>query len=267
MGITRERFLEKVEEIAATDIVYQEGKDGSNGACDCIGLIIGAIRRAGGAWNGIHGSNYAARYEMRELLPVTDAGELNLGEVVYKARMPGQTGYDLPERYGADPDNRDYYHIGVVTAVEPLEITHCTGPGIVRDTKLGKWTYRGRLKKVDYDGTEGMETMVQTATVVADSGSKVKMRSKPSTSDGLYWEVPVGALVQVAEVSGEWAKVRYGDRTGYMMAKFLVMDAPTQGATQTTPGSNQGDASEIISVQRAALQAVYDALGSILQGG
>lgn len=264
MGITRERFLEKVEEIAATDIVYQEGKDGSNGACDCIGLIIGAIRRAGGSWTGIHGSNYAARYEMRELLPVMDAGELNLGEVVYKARMPGEVGYALPERYKNDPDQRDYYHVGVVTATSPLEITHCTSPGIVRDTKLGKWTYRGRLEKVDYDGTEVVETMVQTATVVADSGSKVKMRSKPSTSDGLYWEVPVGALVQVAEVSGEWAKVRYGDRTGYMMAKFLVMDAPTQG---TTPGSNQGDASEIISVQRAALQAVYDALGSILQGG
>lgn len=265
MGITRERFLEKVEEIAATDIVYQEGKDGSNGACDCIGLIIGAIRRAGGSWTGIHGSNYAARYEMRELLPVMDAGELNLGDAVYKARMPGEEGYALPERYKNDPDQRDYYHVGVVTAVEPLEITHCTGPGIVRDTKLGKWTYRGRLEKVNYDGTsQEVGTMVQTATVVADSGSKVKMRSKPSTSDGLYWEVPVGALVQVAEVSGEWAKVRYGDRTGYMMAKFLVMDAPTQG---TTPGSNQGDASEIISVQRAALQAVYDALGSILQGG
>ena len=262
-----ELFLEKVEEIAATDLVYQEGKDGSNGACDCIGLIIGAIRRAGGSWTGTHGSNYAARYEMRELLPVTDAGELCLGDVVYKARTPGQAGDALPERYKKGPDQRDYYHVGVVTATSPLEITHCTSPGIVRDTKLGKWTYRGRLEKVDYDGTEGMETMVQTATVVADSGSKVKMRSKPSTSDGLYWEVPVGALVQVAEVSGEWAKVRYGDRTGYMMAKFLAMDAPTQGATQTTPGSNQGDASEIISVQRAALQAVYDALGSILQGG
>lgn len=267
MGITRERFLEKVEEIAATDIVYQEGKDGSNGACDCIGLIIGAIRRAGGSWTGIHGSNYSARYEMRELLPVMDAGELNLGDAVYKARMPGEVGYALPERYKNDPDQRDYYHVGVVTAVEPLEITHCTGPGIVRDTKLGRWTYRGRLEKVDYDGTEVVETMVQTAKVTATSGSTVKMRSKPSTSDGLYWEVPVGAVVQVAEVSGGWAKVRYGDRTGYMMAKFLVMDAPTQGATQTTPGSNQGDASEIISVQRAALQAVYDALGSILQGG
>lgn len=267
MGITRERFLEKVEEIAATDIVYQEGKDGSNGACDCIGLIIGAIRRAGGSWTGIHGSNYSARYEMRELLPVMDAGELNLGDAVYKARMPGEVGYALPERYKNDPDQRDYYHVGVVTAVEPLEITHCTGPGIVRDTKLGRWTYRGRLEKVDYDGTEVVETMVQTATVVADSGDDVKMRSTPSQTDGLYWKVPVGDKVQVAYVEGEWAKVRYGDRTGYMMAKFLVMDAPTQGATQTTPGSNQGDASEIISVQRAALQAVYDALGNLLQGG
>ena len=264
MGITRERFLEKVEEIAATDIVYQEGKDGSNGACDCIGLIIGAIRRAGGSWTGIHGSNYAARYVMRELLPVMAAGELNLGDAVYKARMPGEVGYALPERYKNDPDQRDYYHVGVVTAVEPLEITHCTGPGIVRDTKLGRWTYRGRLEKVDYDGTEVVETMVQTATVVADSGSKVKMRSKPSTSDGLYWEVPVGALVQVAEVSGEWAKVRYQGRTGYMMVEYLEMDAQEPTASGSSSGSAGG---ELITVQRAALQAVYDALGSILQGG
>lgn len=265
--IPKDKFLEKVQEIAASKPSYELGHDGSDGTCDCIGLIIGAIRRAGGSWTGTHGSNYAARYEMKELLPVMDGDELNAGDVVYKSLSPGQSGYNLPSRYSNDPDRNDYYHVGVVTATSPLEITHCTGPGIVRDTKLGKWTYRGRLKKVDYDGTEGMQTMAQMAKVTATSGSTVKMRSKPSTSDGLYWEVPVGATVQVAEVSGEWAKVRYGDRTGYMMAKFLVMDAPTQGATQTTPGSNQGDASEIISVQRAALQAVYDALGSILQGG
>ena len=287
MGITRERFLEKVEEIAQSNPSYKEGRDGSDGACDCIGLIIGAIRRAGGSWTGIHGSNYSARYEMRELLPVMDAGELNPGDAVYKARMPGQTGYDLPERYGADPDNRDYYHIGVVTAVEPLEITHCTGPGIVRDTKLGKWTYRGRLKKVDYDGTEGMETMVQTATVVADkvdydgtsqevgtmvqaatvvadSGDDVKMRSTPSQTDGLYWKVPVGDKVQVAYVEGEWAKVRHQGRTGYMMVEYLKMDAQEPTASGSSSESTGG---ELITVQRAALQAVYDALGSILQGG
>ena len=214
---------------------------------------------------GTHGSNYAARYEMRELLPVTDAGELCLGDVVYKARTPGQAGYALPERYKNDPDQRDYYHVGVVTATSPLEITHCTGPGIVRDTKLGKWVYRGRLKKVDYDGTEVVETMVQTAKVTAASGSAVKMRSKPSASDRLYWEVPVGAEVQVAEVTGSWAKVRYGDRTGYMMTDFLALDAqepPEVGGTAETMTGG-----ELITVQRAALQAVYDALGSILQGG
>lgn len=259
-----EVFIAQVEAIAQASPVYRLGGDGSDGTCDCIGLVIGAIRRAGGSWTGTHGSNYTARYEMRELLPVTDAGELCLGDVVYKARTPGQAGYDLPERYGADPDNRDYYHIGVVTAVEPLEITHCTGPGIVRDTKLGKWTYRGRLKKVDYDGTEGMETMVQTATVVADSGDDVKMRSTPSKTDGLYYKVPVGATVQVASVDGEWAKVRYQDRTGYMMVEYLEMDVQEPPTSGSSSGSTGG---ELITIQRAALQAVYDALGSLLQGG
>ena len=259
-----EAFIAQVEAIAQASPVYRLGGDGSDGTCDCIGLVIGAIRRAGGSWTGTHGSNYAARYEMRELLPVMAAGELCLGDVVYKARTPGQAGYDLPERYGADPDNRDYYHIGVVTAVEPLEITHCTGPGIVRDTKLGKWTYRGRLKKVDYDGTEGMETMVQTATVVADSGDDVKMRSTPSKTDGLYYKVPVGATVQVASVDGEWAKVRYQDRTGYMMVEYLEMDVKEPPTSGSSSGSTGG---ELITIQRAALQAVYDALGSLLQGG
>ena len=260
-----EAFIAQVEAIAQASPVYRPGGDGSDGTCDCIGLVIGAIRQAGGAWMGTHGSNYAARYEMRELLPVTDAGELCLGDVVYKARTPGQAGYALPERYKNDPDQRDYYHVGVVTATSPLEITHCTGPGIVRDTKLGKWVYRGRLKKVDYDGTEVVETMVQTAKVTAASGSAVKMRSKPSASDRLYWEVPVGAEVQVAEVTGSWAKVRYGDRTGYMMTDFLALDAqepPEVGGTAETMTGG-----ELITVQRAALQAVYDALGSILQGG
>ena len=262
--ISKDKFLEKVQDIAKSKPSYELGHDGSDGTCDCIGLIIGAIRRAGGAWNGIHGSNYAARYEMRELLPVMDAGELNLGDAVYKARMPGEVGYALPERYKNDPDQRDYYHVGVVTATSPLEITHCTGPGIVRDTKLGRWTYRGRLEKVDYDGTEVVETMVQTATVVADSGDDVKMRSTPSQTDGLYWKVPVGDKVQVAYVEGEWAKVRHQGRTGYMMVEYLEMDAQEPTASGSSSESTGG---ELITVQRAALQAVYDALGSILQGG
>lgn len=263
--ISKNKFLKKVQEIATSKPTYKLGHDGSDGTCDCIGLIIGAIRRAGGSWTGIHGSNYAARNEMRELIPVTDAVDLNVGDVVYKAYAPGQAGYGLPSTYAKDPDRNDYYHVGVVTAINPLEITHCTGPGIVRDTKLGKWSYRGRLSKVDYDGaSQEVDTMAQMATVVADSGDDVKMRSTPSQTDGLYWKVPVGDKVQVAYVEGEWAKVRHQGRTGYMMVEYLEMDAQEPPASGSSSGSTGG---ELITVQRAALQAVYDALGSILQGG
>ena len=260
-----EAFIAQVEAIAQASPVYRLGGDGSDGTCDCIGLVIGAIRRAGGAWTETHGSNYAARYEMRELLPVTDAGELCLGDVVYKARTPGQAGYALPERYKNDPDQRDYYHVGVVTATSPLEITHCTGPGIVRDAKLGKWSYRGRLKTVEYANTEAMEPMTQTAKVTAASGSTVKLRSSPSVTDALYWEVPVGATVQVAEVAGSWAKVRYGGRTGYMMTTFL--DLAGQAAPDTGEAAKTEPGGDLITVQRAALQALHDALGTLLQGG
>ena len=42
-----EAWLSKVDEIAAEGPSYKLGHDGSDGTCDCIGLIIGAIRRAG----------------------------------------------------------------------------------------------------------------------------------------------------------------------------------------------------------------------------
>lgn len=50
-----------------------------------------------------------------------------MGEIVYKARKPGDSSYNLPDRYKANGgDLLDYYHVGVVTKVRPLEITHCS---------------------------------------------------------------------------------------------------------------------------------------------
>lgn len=48
--VTMDAWLSKVDEIAAEGPSYKLGHDGSDGSCDCIGLIIGAIRRAGGTW-------------------------------------------------------------------------------------------------------------------------------------------------------------------------------------------------------------------------
>ena len=53
--VTLEAFLSGVAKIKSEAPTYRAGGDGSDGTCDCIGLVIGAIRRAGGGWAGTHG--------------------------------------------------------------------------------------------------------------------------------------------------------------------------------------------------------------------
>lgn len=219
--MTVEAFVQKVEEIRQEQPTYRLGGDGSDGTCDCIGLIIGSIRRNGGSWTGTHGTNYTARNELEYLLPLNSADDLNVGEVVLKARTPTTSGYDLPSRYANDPDKRDYYHIGVVMSVSPLRIVHCTSGGgvngVTEDTRTRNWTHRGWLKKITREGDMPMEIL--TATVVADSGLTVNMRTKPGGA--LVYRVPVGAEVTVAARQDRWSRVAYGRYTGWMMDDYL----------------------------------------------
>ena len=225
--MTLQEFLVSVAAIAASRPEYRLGGKGNDGTCDCIGLVIGAVERCGVKWDGIHGSNWWARNYMRSLLPVTDADDLVLGDLVYKARGLGAPGYDLPSRYDKHPDRYDYYHVGVVTGVSPLEITHCTSPGgITVDKKLGKWNYHGQLTLVD-GAKEGFIVATDTAVVQASSGSNVNMRKQPKTGAALVDRVPVGAQVEVLEPGSEWSMIRYNGQTGYMMTSFL-----TSGGTQ-----------------------------------
>ena len=154
-------FLRGVQEIKSEAPTYREGGDGSDGTCDCIGLVIGAVRRAGGRWTGTHGSNYAARFAVDGLFRQVDAADLELGWLVFKAVGPMDAWYDLPDKYRAGGaeytgDVMDYYHVGVVTGVEPLAITHCTKgggvDGVTVDTRQGDWRYAGPCALVTYAG-------------------------------------------------------------------------------------------------------------------
>lgn len=147
--MTVSEFLAAIAEIERTDPRYRLGGDGSRGTCDCIGLIIGACRRCGLRWPGIHGTNWTARNVTAGLSPIQGTGSLRVGEMVFKQRVPGQSGYALPGRYAASPDRRDYYHVGVVRSVAPLRIVNCTTPGIRTDTALRNWTYKGWLTLLD----------------------------------------------------------------------------------------------------------------------
>ena len=150
MSVAQSAFLAAVDAIAAEHPAYRLGGKAADGTCDCIGLIIGALNRCGVKWPGIHGSNWAARNAMAWLKPVSCADDLAVGDVVYKAKAPGQAGYRLPDRYAAGPDLNDYYHVGVVRSISPLRIIHCTSPGGVKaDTRLGRWVYAGELRQLD----------------------------------------------------------------------------------------------------------------------
>lgn len=83
MSITLTAFLEQLEAICATKPDYRIGGSGTDGTCDCIGLIIGAVRRVGGSWTGIHGSNYAARKQMADFGEIKTA-DLFVGEVMFE---------------------------------------------------------------------------------------------------------------------------------------------------------------------------------------
>lgn len=111
----------------------------------------------------------------------------------------------------------------------------CTSKFAGKSIPNGGWNRVGLyLEKVDYDGSEpgpGPEPKPvepDWAKVVAEGGSTVKMRNKPTQSCGLYWDVPVGAEVMVYDWDAEtdskgqtWSRIRWAGIDGYMLRQFL----------------------------------------------
>lgn len=249
------QFVEWVEKNAARVHEYKLGCDGSNGKCDCIGLIIGAWRMSGNSWPWTHGSNYTARYLINNLQK--DA-PLNEGDLVFKAHKPGERGYNLPNSYKSNKDQNDYYHVGIVQSVSPLCIMHCTSGsgckvyekvvvdgtteyrwmpsskgGIKFDTARGKWAYSGQFSKL-----EGGGTVQEIMYVTSENGAPVNLRRSASTGADIVARIPVGQQVSViGEVSNSWYYVGWGKYKGYIMSKFL-----TDGNGQATepPEADEG---------------------------
>lgn len=224
-----QRFLEKVNVIKNLNPKRREPGDGSDGYCDCIGLVIGAIRRMGLKWSGIHGTNWAARKEFVDLQKIKSVSDLQLGDVVLKARDKNDPKWKLPSRYQKggkyyNGDLLDYYHAGVVTKLNPLNITHMSSKMTV-DTKLGKWSYHGLLKILKNAGvqTVDLDTPVSGTQAVVDapSGGTVNLRRTPALSGGLIMRIPLGTIVNIISPGETWCKINYGAKTGYMMAQYL----------------------------------------------
>ena len=230
-------FLAQVSVIFSSNPKRREPGDGSDGYCDCIGLIIGAVRRMGLKWTGIHGSNWTARKELVKLEKINSVSDLQVGDIVLKGKPYGKSGWDLPSRYRKggkyyNGDTNDYYHAGVVYSTNPLIIKHMSSK-MTNDTKLNHnrnsvWNYHGKLsvlaKMADGSSSSSGEITPSTgskAIVVAESGGTVNLRRNPNLKGALIVRVPLGSTVTIVSPSEEWAKISWNHFTGYMMAKFL----------------------------------------------
>ncbi len=219
--ITKEMFLSRVEEIALENPSYRLGGTGADGTCDCIGLIVGAIRRAGGKWTGIKGTNYAARNEVLSLLPLARVSDLSPGEVVFKAREPGEKGYDrktVRSRYAASPDQRVYYHIGIVEAVHPLRRRQMPSPGVKLDTAPGKWKYHAWLKKIQKGEMSPMETVLIYG---GNPASPVNLRSSGAFTSPILARIPQSTAADLLESGEGWCRVKACGKTGYVQSVFV----------------------------------------------
>lgn len=257
------KFLENVRRIADSRPTYRTGGDGSDGTCDCVGLIMGAL---GGKFD-LHSSNYFARCQMRTKDSLLDESQLHEGSIVYKSRRDTAK---LNARY--QPDGRyyngdmlDYYHVGVVTGIDPLEITHCTlsgtVDGITYDGSIRQWSHFGDLLKVEY-GEEPEEdqpgiALFELAVVHTEDGNPVKMRSTPSTKLPYIDVVPNGALVDVLESADGWATVRWNGQRGYMMSQYLR----AIGASAAEPETEN---KITITLSASAAMELYQALSGVL---
>lgn len=231
------RFLDKILLIFNSNPKRREPGDGSDGYCDCIGLIIGAIRRMGLKWIGIHGSNWAARKEIVNLRPIKSQSELQVGDIVLKGITNGKTNWALPTRYRSggkyfNGDLTDYYHAGVVYSINPFQIRHMSSKMSI-DTKVNTfypWNYYGKSRHL-VEASKGSAVISipsvsvpstgKLAIVTARQGATVNMRHEPNLKARLITRVPLGKTIEIVSPGEEWCKIKYDSFTGYMMAQFL----------------------------------------------
>ena len=150
---------------------------------DCSGLFVKCFRDQGASI--YHGSNTIYRKYCSDKGKLTSVSQLQPGMAVFKWNP------NTPEKF--NDGLGDFQHIGLVVCVNPLRIIHASSAAgcVTTDTKLGKWAYWGWMKDVardagdDQGGDEEPMAEIQYATVTADSGSTVNLRSKAKTSAAL----------------------------------------------------------------------------------
>lgn len=248
--ITVKQFVANANTVYKKKPKYVLGGD-SFTECDCIGLVKRSLKMGGLDPYGLSGTNYAARYTIRNFKKIKSVTDLRVGNVILKGRPYDKNdNYPLPSKYlkgGSlyNGDTTNYVHIGVVTKINPLEITHMTSPTAKKDTKLGKWNYYGELPQVSYLEESEVVVVIEYATV---TGGTLNIRKEKNTNSFKIGTIPNGEKVAVTEHGDDWCKIAYNAYTGYVMTKYLNFE------------SGSDDSKVTITLTRENALALYEAL-------
>ena len=174
-------------------------------------------------------------------------GEIPKGALLFILQQNGKE----PEKYKKDGIG-NASHIGMKTGRNDGAIHSSSSRGKVatsvfkdKTIKNGGWNRVGLLDVFDYgksvnwvlehigigeapaadpdpaakEPAEG-EIRMQ-GKVYAENGGTVKLRQKPSTSCGTYWDVPVGKEIEILEKQEEWSRISVAGRIGWMKNEFI----------------------------------------------
>ena len=188
---------------------------------------------------------------------VSSLGEVPIGAFLFIVSQDGKE----PDKYKPDGMG-NASHIGLCTGNKGKGAIHSSASrGCVAESefhgktiKNGGWNMVGLWNQVEYDysggdtpePTPGLTAIV--GNVPAGKRQDVNLRKRPSTLSMLIDRVPCGDTVEVASFEDDWSLVKWKDKTGYMMSKFLIMEEPFDYYTVIIEHLSKAEAEEITSL-------------------
>ena len=181
----------------------------------------------------------------------------------------------------------DVTHMGIVTGRGDGAIHSSGFRGCVATSKFkgktipnGGWNRVGLLPVFDYGNTVNWvldhigiggtaeqppqqtekEEPTMNVIIQAENGGPVKLRqsSDPKRSGYSIWEeIPSGTRAEVLKSGGEWSRIRVGNRTGWMMSKFLIGDDSSIPAEPELTEDDPVETEPVNDEAQALLSEVY----------
>lgn len=133
--------------------------------------------------------------------------------------------------------NGKMQHTGLYVGNNTVIHAKGTKYGVIRDTLENyAWTHYAVPKTQNNDVSGGSEVeIINRAIVTAENGKPVRMREAASTKAEVIFAIDCGTAVDLVDIVGEWAYIKFRGRHGYMMLEYLKIDG-TQSEEEKDDG-------------------------------